>query len=195
MHRAFISISFLVFLLFLNCKKQNVSSITGVEKEIFQIDQIDEPCIRNLENSPQIPPGMYYYGTKDLFTPDGKLLRIYNSEIFETQWGPIYDAPIIYLYDKENKVLATYNVFELVFEKSWGGNIDVTYNNEHNRFDMVFSLDAYGNYGTAYIDLNTNEFVRKLVAVPNDEKNEQILQHQGIPDGYLEGTNLKKNIK
>ncbi|MDR2259035.1 MAG: hypothetical protein LBE14_07800 [Treponema sp.] len=102
-------------------------------------------------------------------TPDGRLLRVYNSDIFETQWGPVYDAPVIYLYDKENKVLATYNVFESVFEKSWGGNIDVTFNSKRNSFDMVFSLDAYGNYGTAYIDLNTNEFVRELLEVDRDE--------------------------
>jgi hypothetical protein len=182
MSRAFISILFLMFLflffLILNCRKQNVSGITDANKENVQIGQIAEPYIRNSENIPPIPSGMYYYGTQDLSTPDGRLLRIYNSEIFETQWGPVYDAPIIYLYDKENRVLATYNVFELVFEKSWGGDITIKYNNERNSFDMVFSLDAYGNYGTAYIDLNTNKFVRELLAIDREET-EQERQQQG----------------
>jgi hypothetical protein len=193
MYKAFVS--FLVFLLFFNCKRQSVVGIVDAQKENSQVDRIDEPYIRTSENIPPIPPGMYSYGMKDLFTPDGRLLCIYNSEIFETQWGPVYDAPVIYLYDKENKVLATYNIFELVFEKSWGGNIDVTYNSERNSFDMVFSLDAYGNYGTAYIDLNTNRLIRELVAIPNDERDERVLRRQGIEDDYIEGTNLKKNVE
>lgn len=121
--------------------------------------QVDKAVIRDPTNLPQTPLGFYNRGGEYGFTPDGKLLRAYNTEIFETRWGPVYDAPILYLYDREDRILAIYNVFELIFEKSWGGVIRIIYNNERNSFDMIFSLDAYGNYGTAYIDLNTNEFV------------------------------------
>ena len=88
-------------------------------------------------------------------------------------------------------MLEIYNVFDIIFEGSWGGNIGTKYNNDRNSFDMVFSLDAYGNYGTGYIDLNTNEFVRELLTIPRDAQDEQEFLRQGIPDDYIEGSNLK----
>lgn len=188
-------ISFLVFfvLSFSNCKKQNVVDSADIKKGNSQIDQIDEPYIRTPENIPPIPPGMRMYnsiGTDDVFAPDGKMVRVYVGKTLETQWGPIH-APVIYLYDKENRILFKYNILDLVSEDFWGGTIEIKYNNERNSFDMVFSLDAHGNYGTAYIDLNTNQFVRELLIIP-DERDEQALQRlqrQGIPDDYIEGTN------
>jgi len=162
------SIFLLIFLTFITCKKQNTDSISEVRT--IEIYPIDEPVIRNFESLPATPAGLYNrgteYGTAYVFAPDGKVICAYNSEIFETPWGPVYDAPVLYLYDKENKILATYNVFELIFKKHGGGEIQTTYNEKRNSFDMVFSLDAYGNYGTAYIDLETNEFVRELLIIP-----------------------------
>jgi len=179
----------LVISFFIDCKNQKSGSISDKGKEILEVHQVNEPFIRNSENTPPVPPGMYYHGTKDGVAPDGKLLRVYNSEIFETQWGPVYDSPVIYLYDKDNVVLATYNVFESIFNSSWGGDIIITYNNERNSFDLVFSLDAYGNYGTAHIDLNTNEFVRDLLTIPSDGKKEAETE----PEDYeKEGATLKK---
>jgi len=141
---------------------------------------------------PMLPAGLYGRGGPDGFAPDGKMLRAYNSKIFETLWGPVYDAPILYLYDKENKILATYNVFELIFKNNGGGEIQIAYNEERNSFDMIFSLDAHGNYGTAYIDLNTNEFIRELLTIPEDEQREREREQQGIIDGYIEGSNLRR---
>jgi hypothetical protein len=186
--RKFILIWPLIFLVIF-CEKQNTSVIESNNK---YSDPNQASVITH--DSENLQSMTVYRGTEDVFAPNGKVIRIYNSKTMETQWGPIF-APVIYLYDIEKKELAKYEILDIISENFWGGNIDVTYNNERNSFDMIFSLDAYGNYGTAYIDLNTNEFVRELATMPNDERNEQISQHQGIPDGYLEGTNLNKNIK
>jgi hypothetical protein len=176
--RKLILISLLIPL-FAFCEKRNTNVIP--ESIIINSDN------QNYENLQSMK---VYRGTEDIFAPNGKMLRVYNSETMETPWGPIY-APIIYLYDIEKNALAKYDIIDLVSDNFWGGNIDITYNEERNSFDMVFSLDAYGNYGTAYIDLNTNKFVRELLIIP-DERNIQTLQHQGIPDDYIEGANLKK---
>ena len=176
---------------FSNCGKQynNDSSEAKLEEQEIYINDINQ--IINSENKPSLPSGFHYFGIEDIYSPDGKMLRIYSSEIFETEWGPVYDAPIIYLYDKENNVLGTYDVFVLIFERSWGGNIRITYNNDRNSFDMVFSLDSYGNYGTGYIDLNTNKFVRELLSLPKDETFERQFERQGIPEDYIEDSNSK----
>ena len=49
---------------------------------------------------------------------------------------------------------------------------------------MLFSLDAYGNYGTAYIDLNNNEFIREADIIYPSEQDlaEQELQNQNIEE-------------
>lgn len=78
-----------------------------------------------------------------------------------TDWGPIY-AQNIYIYDTEKrKVLHTYNVLELVGDDFYGGVIQCSYNKNEERFNFVFSLDAVGNYGTAYIDIKDYSFHRK----------------------------------
>jgi len=58
---------------------------------------------------------------------------------------------------------------QIVFNKNWGGGIDIKYNSERNSFDIIFSIDARGNYGTGYIDLNTNEFIRELKIIERVE--------------------------
>jgi hypothetical protein len=175
-----------VFLSLSNCIKENSHEIvekTGVN--------VYEPVIQNSGNTPSLG---IYSGSEDIYAPDGKMIRVYNGEVQETSWGPIY-SPIIYLYDEKNRILAIYNTLDLVSESFWPGSIRIIYDSDRNSFDMIFSLDEYGNYGTAYIDLNTNKLIRELVTIPEDERNEQLLQRQGIPDGYIEGTNLKQNIK
>jgi len=176
-----------------NCKKQNNTTISA-EKEVYQFDeetyQFDEPFFRHSGNLPPIPPGLYHHRTKDVFAPNGKMIRVYNREIYESRWGPDvpdYDEPILYLYDKDNNVIATYDVLELVYEKFLGGSIIITYNEKRNSFDMVFSIDSYGNYGTAYIDLNTNKFVRELERIERDARHEVLM-----PEDYerIEGATL-----
>jgi hypothetical protein len=174
-----------LFLLLSNCIKQNTRNI--VERKEANVY---EPVIQNSENTQSLG---IYSGSEDVYAPDGKMIRVYNGKKEETSWGPIY-SPIIYLYDGKNRILAIYNTLDLVSESFWPGSIRIIYNSERNSFDMIFSLDEYGNYGTANIDLNTNKLVHELVTIPNAERNEQILQRQGIPDDYIEGTNLKNNV-
>ena len=56
---------------------------------------------------------------------------------------------------------------------------------------MIFSLGPFGNYGTGYIDLNNNKYFRELLTIPIDEQFERDFERQGIPDGYIEGSNLQ----
>jgi len=148
-----------IFILFsMNCKR-----------EIIQTQQIEEEIKRNTDNI-EVPPLGFYYNKNEIFAPDGKLLRVYNAETEETLWGPI-SSPIIYLYDKDNIELAKFSTLVLISEDFWPGIIDISYNSERNSFDLTFSLDASGNYGTGYIDLNTNEYVRELLFLPQEEKN------------------------
>jgi hypothetical protein len=153
-----VSILLLMPLLFTYCKKQDSRVFSETDEPTVQ--QTDEHIPRNSEDIQ--PMGIYpTYAPEGTVAPDGKMIRVYNNETMETQWGPVY-APVIYLYDKENKELAKYNIRDLISEDFWGGAIHITYNNDRNSFDMVFSIDKYGNYGTAYIDLNTNQFIREL---------------------------------
>jgi hypothetical protein len=171
------------------CKKQNTNIILETETEAIEAYQFDEPFFRHSGNLPSIPPGLYYHRTGDIFAPDGKMVSVYNREVSETPWGLYYDAPVIYLYDKDNNVIATYDILDLVSENFLGGDIIITYNKERNSFDMVFSLDAYGNYGTAYIDLGTNQFIRELKRIERNTKNNED-EMQGMPADYVEGSNL-----
>jgi hypothetical protein len=100
-----------------------------------------------------------YQGMKKTVAPDGKTICVYNGKTKETQWGPLY-APVAYLYDKENRELYKYDILELISDQFWGGIIDISYNNVRNSFDMIFSVDAHANFGTAYIDLNSNQFIK-----------------------------------
>ena len=193
MRNYIISILALVFVVLslTYCKKQNTNTISETKTETIDVYQFDEPFFRHSNNLPQIPPGLYHHITEDVFAPDGKMVSVYNREIFETPWGLDYDAPIIYLYDKENNVIATYDILDLVAKSFLGGDIIITYNKERNSFDMVFSLDAYGNYGTAYIDLSTNKFVRELERIERDTgRNEH--EMQGTIEDHEEGSNLRK---
>ena len=170
---------FFIILFSISCikkVKENVSEeipeyplVIETENNDFETQQNNDPFIRTFENMPPVPQGMYYRGGPNCFSPDGKMLRVYKSEIFDTIWRQVYDAPIMYLYDYENNILAIVDVFEIVFNKDWGGGIDIKYNSERNSFDMIFSIDAHGNYGTGYIDLNTNEFIRELKSIERVE--------------------------
>ena len=103
------------------------------------------------------------FSTYDLFaiTDDEKYICFSRPDHKElTDWGPIY-AQNIYIYDTERQeVLHTYNVLELVNDDFYGGIIECSYNKIENRFDFVFSMDADGNYGTAYIDISDFSFHR-----------------------------------
>lgn len=126
--------------------------------EVQNNNQIEEYVIGNYSNIQPLPLGKYQ---EDTVAPNGKMLRVYTKEKKETQWGDIF-TPIIYLYDKDGNELAVYDTKELFSEDDfWPGLIGIKYNKERNSFDMVFSLDAYGNYGTGYIDLNTDKYVRE----------------------------------
>jgi hypothetical protein len=171
--RRLFSISLLILLFSTYCRKHNSSDI--VEVENMKVSQIDETISKNNE---KIQSMRAYYGMKDVFAPDGKMVRVYIGRTLETQWGPIF-APVIYLFDEKKRILAEYNILELIDERFWSGDIDITYNNERNSFDMLFSLDAYGNYGTAFIDLNTNKFVRELLKIDREGTSEQERQLQG----------------
>ena len=177
---------FLFFLQFSNCEKQNTNNVVETKIEETGTDQSNEFIIENSENILSL---VRYYGMVDVFAPDGKMLCAYNDKTMETLWGPIF-SPILYLYDKEKKVLAKYNTIDLVSEDFWPGNILSSYNKERNSFDMVFCLDAIGNYGTGYIDLSTNKFIRELLEIPRDSQFE-LEFGQGIPDDYVEGSNLE----
>jgi hypothetical protein len=151
-------ISLVLFLIC--CRKENI----GV---------VNEPKTEDMQ-----PMGIYQ-GTEEMVAPNGKIIRVYNAaETMETQWGPLY-AAVIYLYDKDQKELAKYNILELISENFFGGDIRITYNNKRNSFDMTFSRDAYGNYGTAFIDLNTNQFIRDSFEVITVEEDNYI-EENGI---------------
>ena len=141
----------LFLLLFIsNCEKQ-----TEKTKE----DQSIAPVVEISEDSPSLEK---YRGMPDELAPDGKTLRIYNDKVIETQLGHVY-SPILYLYNKEGMTLAIYNIFDLIPRDFIPVSIDIFYNNKRNSFDLLFSANASGNYGTGYIDLNTNEYVREDV--------------------------------
>lgn len=103
------------------------------------------------------------FGTFDLFaiTDDERFICFSRPDHKKlTDWGPIY-AQNIYIYDTEKReVLHTYNVLELINEDFYGGIIQCSYNKTEKRFDFIFSLDAIGNYGTAYIDISNYSFHR-----------------------------------
>jgi hypothetical protein len=175
----------LLFLFVFGCKKQGAQV---VEIKNTETDIASEVFVEDPGNTTTLTR---YAGMDDVFSPDGKILRVYNNEVKETQWGPIY-SPVIYLYDGENRILSKYNTFELVSEDFWPGNIRINYNNKRNSFDMIFGLDAYGNYGTGYIDLNNNRYFRELLSLPNDKQNDQEFQQQGIPYDYIDGSNFNQ---
>jgi hypothetical protein len=56
---------------------------------------------------------------------------------------------------------------------------------------MLFSLDGYGNYGTGYIDLNTNNYVRELDSIELSDEEKRSKENQGTPD-WEEGSNIRK---
>jgi len=178
---------FFSLLFFTDCKKENINIIDGKNIENSEIHKVNESINHGLENIQSLK---IYRGMKGMLAPDGKMLYVYIGKTLETQWGQIY-APVIYLYNEDKHVLSTYDILKLVDERFWGGDIEITYNNKRNSFDMVFSLDTYGNYGTAYIDLITNEFVRELLMIPIDMQREQEREQQGTVDGYIEGANLR----
>ena len=122
MYRYFclILLFFSILFAFLACEKEDIDIISGINDENFGITQIDEVFTECSENIPPIPQGLYSRVEKHVYSPDGKMIFIYNSRIFESLWGPVYDAPIAYLYDKENRILATYDIFEMIFKGSWG---------------------------------------------------------------------------
>ena len=147
-------------LLFVSCKKEDNNNVIKIDKDEDIPSQIDEFEIINNENDDIIPFVTYGF-SKDVTAPNGELIRIYNHRKKESPWGPIF-SPIIYLYDSDWNVLGMYDTNTLISEDFWPGEIDVEYNIERNSFDMIFSADGIGNYGTGYINLNTYEYVREL---------------------------------
>ena len=178
------SVSLLLLLIFASCKKSdNISNNEPFDKYI-----LEDTCKQDTVDIVPLPLGIYR-GTEDVFSPNRKMLRVYNNEVMDTPWGSIY-SPIIYLYSKENKELAKYNTDDLVSDNFWPGIIDITYNADRNSFDLIFSLDAYGNYGAGYIDLNTNVYFREVDSLSRDDEKEKKREQQGIPD-WEEGSILK----
>ena len=163
--------AFLLFIIFLiSCVEQEDYTLsTSIENDIennivSEQEIIEQVNINNVMLIEPLPLGRYY-NMVDNFSPDGKMLRVYNDEIMDTRWGPIF-SPIIYLYGSNNEVLATYNTITLVSEYFWVGAIRINFNIERHSFDLYFSLDSPGNYGTGYIDLTTYEYIRELTTVP-----------------------------
>ena len=153
----FLNLLLVVLILFsANCKKQTNTDIIKSEMEGIAIR--NSKSIQTL-----IPPGMHYLKSNDVLPAGGQNIFIYNSDILETQWGSLFGKPFIYLFDKENNLLETYDVQKLINDEFYGGSIEIFYNNERNSFDLTFSFGGYGDYGTAYIDLNTYEIVRELL--------------------------------
>lgn len=156
----------LLLLIFLSCQKQDNIQTSETSCKYSELSQDDIVDKQNFENNDPVPLNFHYItGFYDISecinAPNGKKLCVYNNEAKETPWGTIY-SPIVYLYNKNGEVLSTYDTFELISNDFWVGDIDRVYNAERNSFDLIFSLDAYGNYGTGYIDLETNEYVREL---------------------------------
>ena len=161
-----------LFVLFsMNCKRENI-----------QTQQIEEEIKRNTDNI-EVPPLGFYYNN-DFVAPDGKMLRIYNDKIEETPWGNV-SSPIIYLYDKDNNELKYFNTLELVSEDFWPGSIQIKYNHDRHSFDMIFSLDGHGNYGTGYIDLSNNSYIRENSDDLRSEEEIEQLFKQGLPDDFV----------
>lgn len=197
-----ISIFFFAFILSIGCKKQHTDNIPEPNITPVNIKKNEETITRNLDDIEPHPLGMYHgindtsspckmYGSKDIFSPNGKVLRVYNNEIKETLWGPIY-SPIIYLYSRNNEELAKYDTHDLIAEDFWPGNVDVTYNNKRNSFDLSFQLEA-GNYGTGYIDLNTNEYFRESTyRAPSEEDILEMQSQNQDPEYHEEGATLRK---
>ena len=111
-----------------------------------------------------VPRGMYYQGHRGL-SPDGKHLYIYYTEIADSQFGELYGKPLMYLYDKDNNIISIYNVSEMLDHDFFGGLIYIDYNKERNSFDLVFQYGGYGDYGSAYINLNNYEINRELLTL------------------------------
>jgi hypothetical protein len=178
-----------IFILFnTHCKRQNGIDITPSEINNSERQDIVEPETQNPEIIPlKIPEGMYFQDR--IVSPDGKQLYIYNTETEDTQWGRMYGARVLFFYVRINNILATWNILDLIEGNPyyvWAVTITTTYNNERNSFDMIFS-NGYGSYGTAYIDLNTNEFIRELLQLPFMDEQEALLwERQGLPDDYSE---------
>lgn len=179
------------FFTYFSCEKHNndiIKENTTVQKEIPQ------PELQSLQYSKiiqNLPLGIYE-GTKDIITPNKKMVRIYNSEYMDTPWGIVY-SPILYLYDENNYEIGKYTTNDLICEDFWPGNISFKYSNELNRLDMVFSLDVYGNYGSGFIDLNTNKYVRESSSIDISEEEKLKKEKQGIPD-WEEGAGFIKDL-
>ena len=191
MHKYIFSIFFVSFLLSVSCKKQNTNTIAGTNTETNGIEEVKE--ITNQSQDDLKPFQLKrYYGMADVLSPDGMILRVYNNEIKETPWGPIY-SPIVCLYNKDDVVLVKYNTIDLIDKDFWPGEIDITYNVERHSFDMLFSADGYGNYGTGYVDLNTNKYIRELIRIEpsEEEKLEKELQNQNLEERE-EGATLRQ---
>jgi len=153
-----------ILVLFSSCFVHKKSANDAVKNEMKAIAVRNSKSIQSV-----IPPEMFYHNSNDALPESGHNLFIYNSEIMETQWGPLYGIPIIFLFDNKNNLLTTYSVQELINDEFFGGSIEISYNNERNSFDLIFSFGGYGDYGTAYVDLSTYEIVRGFTSIPVDE--------------------------
>lgn len=189
MHKIIIltSLLFISFIFLENCKKLN-NTVIDKTIETSEIKSMSESVIQKFDNTPALG---IYYGMKDISSQDGTMIRVYNDKLKETAWGPIY-SPVIYIFSKEGTVLAKYNTIDLFSRDFWPGDIEITYNDEQNYFHLVFSLDAYGNYGTANINLNTNILTRDIMIVKNDSRKEIEPNHQELSGYENEGETLKK---
>ena len=159
MKKRFFAILIIVIALIVGCKKKEITNTSISNFDVEDTSEIEEISRQNIDEINPFPLGKYYY-MEDIFSPNGTILRVYNNEVKETLWGPIY-SPIIYLFDKDNKEIANFSTIDLVSEDFWPGNINITYNAERHSFDMIFSLDGPGNYGTGYIDLNSTKYIRE----------------------------------
>ena len=181
---------FNIFLFSVSCNKQNTNTIEKTDNKINKVQETEESIGQNFYDI-EILPKKKYYGMSDTFAPDGKKISVYNNEIKETPWGPIY-SPIIYLYEKDGEELVKYNIYDLISEDFWPGNIDIAYNDERNSFDLSFYLEL-GDYGAGYINLDTNDYIRESTyrGPTEEEILEKKRQNEG-PEGYEEGSTLRK---
>jgi len=106
--------------------------------------------------------GKTEYQTCDDFfiTPDEEIILVCKPlHTKDTNWGPII-LPSIEVYNYEKKaMLVSYDTLALLSEDFYGGNVGFKYREKTNAVYITFSLDAFGNYGMAYIDLNTLKLV------------------------------------
>jgi hypothetical protein len=85
--------------------------------------------------------------------------KCFNFNLTKKVFAKLKNIPI------NQKYLSTICFFPpklsyVISDQFWGGVIDISYNNARNSFDMIFSVDAHANFGTAYIDLNSDQFIK-----------------------------------